>query len=199
NPGWQEPPPNATQTAAPTDLNSGPTNPFGVAVDGLSNVFIADFDKSRVVEVTTGVSVTVSPATANVQVSPYGVTYDGRAHTAGGTATGIGGMNLSAYLSLSGTSHTGAGTYTDTWTFHDPNGNYLDASGTVSDNISPATLTITADPQTKVYGNADPALTYAVGGLQFSDTAATVLSGSLTRAAGEAVGSFAIGQGSLTA
>jgi hypothetical protein len=65
--------------------------------------------------------------------------------------------------------------------------------------ITPATLTITADAQTKVYGSADPALTYHASGFQFSDTAATVLTGSLSRAAGEHVGSYAIGQGTLAA
>ena len=38
--------------------------------------------------------------------------------------------------------------------------------------ITPATLTVTANPQTKVYGQADPALTYTASGFQFSDTAA---------------------------
>ena len=40
--------------------------------------------------------------------------------------------------------------------------------------ITPATLTVTANPQTKVYGQADPALTYQASGFQFSDTAAPV-------------------------
>jgi hypothetical protein len=67
--------------------------------------------------------------------------------------------------------------------------------------ITPATLTVTADPQTKVYGSADPALTYTVSGFQFSDTAMMVLSGSLTRVAGETVlgGPYAIKQGTLAA
>ncbi len=65
--------------------------------------------------------------------------------------------------------------------------------------ITPATLTVTADAQNKVYGAADPLLSYSVSGLQFSDTEATVLSGLLARAAGEDVGSYAIGQGSLAA
>jgi hypothetical protein len=67
--------------------------------------------------------------------------------------------------------------------------------------VSPATLGITADPQTKVYGSADPPLTYVVGGLRFTDTAAAVLTGHLARAPGQTVagGPYAIGQGSLTA
>jgi hypothetical protein len=67
--------------------------------------------------------------------------------------------------------------------------------------VAPAALTVTANPQTKVYGSADPALTYSTDGLVPGDSAQTVLSGSLNRAAGESVagGPYAIGQGSLAA
>jgi hypothetical protein len=53
--------------------------------------------------------------------------------------------------------------------------------------IMPATPTIVADPETMVFGSPDPALAYSSSGFQFSDTAATVLAGSLERAAGETV------------
>ncbi|HKU96827.1 MAG TPA: MBG domain-containing protein, partial [Vineibacter sp.] len=67
--------------------------------------------------------------------------------------------------------------------------------------ITPAPLTVVADARTKVYGDADPALTFAATGFRFSDTAASVLAGSLARAPGESVagGPYAITQGSLTA
>ena len=65
--------------------------------------------------------------------------------------------------------------------------------------ITPAPLTITAIALSKVYGSAEPALTYTVGGLQWSDTASSVLSGVLYRAAGANVGDYAINQGTLTA
>ncbi|MGG5578746.1 MBG domain-containing protein, partial [Myroides sp. C15-4] len=61
--------------------------------------------------------------------------------------------------------------------------------------ITPATVTITADAQTKVYGDTDPALTYTVSGLKGTDT----LTGSLVREAGEAVGTYEIQQGSVAA
>src|SRR6185503_11515770 len=65
--------------------------------------------------------------------------------------------------------------------------------------IAPATLTITAENKTKQYGEADPALTYLSSGFKFSDTAPSVLTGALQRAAGETVagGPYAIGQGTL--
>jgi N-acetylneuraminic acid mutarotase len=68
-----------------------------------------------------------------------------------------------------------------------------DATKTLT--VTPASLTVTADPQTKVYGNTDPALTYKItsGSLFNGDT----FTGALARAAGENVGTYAIGQGSL--
>jgi len=63
--------------------------------------------------------------------------------------------------------------------------------------ITQRPITITADPQTKAFGALDPALTYNItnGSLAPGDT----FSGTLTRAPGEAVGVYAIQQGSLTA
>ena len=62
-------------------------------------------------------------------------------------------------------------------------------------SITARPIEVTADPQTKVYGNADPSLTYKItaGSLAFSDA----FGGALTRDAGENVGDYAITQGSL--
>ncbi len=75
-------------------------------------------------------------ASATISVPGYSVTYDGSPHTATGTATGTQGIDLSADLTFTGTTHTNAGSYNDTWTFHDPTGNYQDASGTVTDLVT---------------------------------------------------------------
>jgi len=64
--------------------------------------------------------------------------------------------------------------------------------------ITPATLTITADAQTKVYNTADPALTYVPTGWKNGD-GSSVITGGLTRAAGENVGTYAIQQGTIAA
>jgi hypothetical protein len=63
--------------------------------------------------------------------------------------------------------------------------------------VTPIALTVTADPQTKIYGESDPALTYQItsGTLINGDT----FTGSLSRVPGENAGSYAIEQGSLTA
>ncbi len=80
----------------------------------------------------------ITPAAATIAVTPYTVTYDANPHTAAGTATGVGGANLSGDLDLSSTTHTNAGTYNgDAWSFTDPTGNYRSARGTVNDVINP--------------------------------------------------------------
>ena len=89
-------------------------------------------------------------------------------------------------------------------------GNYvITASGYASSNytisyldgnfeITQATLTVTADDQSKVYGTEDPELTYHTGSLANGD-GNEVFTGRLSRAAGEEVGTYPIGIGSLSA
>jgi hypothetical protein len=62
--------------------------------------------------------------------------------------------------------------------------------------ITQRAVTVTADPQTKTYGNADPALTYEItaGSLAFSDD----FTGALAREAGQAIGGYDILQGTLS-
>ncbi len=63
--------------------------------------------------------------------------------------------------------------------------------------ITAKAITVTADAnQTKVYGSDDPVFTYSVDPALEGEDAFT---GALTRTAGEDVGAYAIGQGSLTA
>src|SRR5699024_5411659 len=65
--------------------------------------------------------------------------------------------------------------------------------------ITQATLTVIADGnQSKVYGKTDPVLAYAVTGFQGSDDE-SLLTGSLSRTAGEDVDIYPIGQGDLSA
>ncbi|WP_146011479.1 MBG domain-containing protein, partial [Pseudomonas aeruginosa] len=59
--------------------------------------------------------------------------------------------------------------------------------------ITKALLNVIADAKTKVYGDADPSLTYQVSGLKNGDTAGAVLNGGgLVRVSGENVGNYAI-------
>jgi hypothetical protein len=78
--------------------------------------------------------------------------------------------------------------------------NYSLAAGqTVADNITPAPLAVAANAGSKVYGTADPAMTFVTTGLVLADTAGGVLTGALTRGTGETVmgGPYAITQGTL--
>ncbi len=108
----------------------------------------------------------IAKAAATINVAPYSVTYDGGAHTAIGTATGVGGVNLTADLILSGSTHTNAGTYAgDAWSFADPSGNYASASGTVSDTISKAKATINVTPYTVTYDSTAHTATATATGI----------------------------------
>jgi hypothetical protein len=74
--------------------------------------------------------------------------------------------------------------------------NYSGSAGATNLTVNQALLTITALPETKVYGQPDPILNYNItSGSLFSGDS---LSGSLTRSAGESVGLYAIQLGTLT-
>ena len=75
-------------------------------------------------------------------------------------------------------------------------GNYT-VLGTGTFEIVPATLTVVANDQSKLYRDPDPTLTYTVEGLQGNDTEAVVLTGELAREPGEDRGVYPINQGTL--
>jgi len=82
----------------------------------------------------------INKATATIVVTGYCVAFDGSAHTAIGTATGVIGESLTG-LVVSATTHTAAGTYAgDAWTFSGAP-NYNDANGTVNDSIVNSAIT----------------------------------------------------------
>ena len=140
----------------------------------------------------------IAKAEATLQVSGLGHTYDGTAKGAtvttepanldGVTVTYTDGDDNAVAAPLN------AGTYTVVVTLD--NADYEAAPVETELVIDPRAVTVTAAPQTKTYGAADPSLTYAVtdGSVIEGDT----FGGALTRAAGENVGAYAIGQGTLT-
>ncbi|MEN5062449.1 MBG domain-containing protein, partial [Luteimonas sp. TWI1416] len=75
------------------------------------------------------------------------------------------------------------------------NGNYVVTAIDGVLTIDPRAITVTADSLAKVYGNADPTLTWSVteGHLVGADT----LAGALTREAGENVGRYTIDASAL--
>jgi hypothetical protein len=128
----------------------------------------------------------IAKASAAANVMPYNVTFDGNPHTATGTVTGAGGLSLSG-LNLSGTTHTNAGTYPDTWSFTDTTGNYNNLSGTVSDVIGKATPVVSVSTATAQYSDyaSFTASVGAVGGQMPTGTVQFYLNNS---AVGSAVG-----------
>ena len=147
-------------------------------------------------------SVTISGTLADGSQAPVGetvaVTLDGVEQSA---TIGSGGAFSTTFKTTGLT--VASSPYTVTYAYTS-DGTFASASTTSTLTVNPATLTITADPETKVYGTADPALAYTASGFQFSDTAATVLTGELARAqagtlAGEQAGGYAISQGTLAA
>jgi len=63
--------------------------------------------------------------------------------------------------------------------------------------IAPRAITVSADAAGKVFGDVDPALAYTVTAGSLATIAGGALSGDLARAAGENVGAYGIGQGTL--
>jgi hypothetical protein len=75
------------------------------------------------------------------------------------------------------------------------NGSFVTSTGTYTQTVTPAALTITADNQTSVYGAALPALTASYSGFVNGDTAASLTTAptlTTTATASSAVGSYAI-------
>ena len=142
-------------------------------------------------------------------MTPLTVTANNASKTYDGTAySGTPGVSYSTTVDMSkllgtvthGGSHQGAtqvGTYTITSEgLYSSQQGYLISYGAGTVTIDPRPITVTADAKDKVYGQADPTLSYQVtaGNLVGSD----VLSGSLSRATGEDVGDYAISAASLS-
>jgi len=87
-----------------------------------------------------------------------------------------------------------AGTATASYSYAGDD-NHEPSSDSKDFTIGQRVIIITADAKSKTYGDADPALTYAIssGTLAFSDA----FTGSLSRATGESVGTYAINQGTV--
>ncbi|OYQ31708.1 hypothetical protein CHU95_21475 [Niveispirillum lacus] len=151
----------------------------------------------------TGADFTITPAnlTLAVVAANTAKVYGDPDPVFGYTASGFKGVDKVGTVlsgSLSREAGEAVGTYAITQgslAVSNPNYVLVFTPGTLT--ISPANLSVAALMVTRTYGDADPTLTYAVSGLKGGDSAGTVLTGALSRAAGEDVGSYAIGQGSL--
>ena len=128
--------------------------------------------------------------TATAQTKTYGAADPTLTYTAVGLVSGD---------SLTGALDRAAGTNVGVYAIGQntltAGGNYALTFVPAALTINQALLTVTADAKTKTYGAADPTLTYTAVGLVSGDS----LTGALDRASGTNVGSYAIGQNTLTA
>ena len=98
------------------------------------------------------VAITINQAVATVNVTGYTGTYDAAAHGASGTATGVGGVDLSGQLNL-GATFTDVPGGTAHWTFTGGT-NYTDQSGDVAITINQAVATVNVTGYTGTYDAA---------------------------------------------
>ena len=148
---------------------------------------------------------TLSFSGANFEITPraVGVTADAKTKTYGDADPELTYQVTSGSL-VAGDSFSGAleraagedvGNYAITQGTLALSSNYTLSFNGANFEITPRAVGVTADPKTKIYGDADPELTYQVtsGSLVAGDS----FSGALERAAGEDVGNYAITQGTL--
>ncbi len=182
-------------TLTTTATSASPTGTYPISVFGAVD---ANYNINY-----QGGTLTVTGAVLTITPNPASMTYGGSVpHLSVSYSGFINGDNASNL--------TVQPTATTTATAASPAGVYpITASGAVDANytivyspgtltINPATLVVSAQPATKQYGAADPALRYTVSGFLNGDDT-SIFTGSLIRAPGEAVGTYPIAQGSLSA
>jgi len=125
--------------------------------------------------------ITINPATLTVTRRPLVVTPDNQTKAFGvnftaftGSITGIqNGENITAtYSSTGAPAAAPVGTYPITASLNDPGGflpNYNVTYNTGTLTVGNTILTVTADNQTKTYGDPDPVFTFAYSGFQSGD------------------------------
>ena len=109
---------------------------------------------------------------------------------------------LSGLLGSTATAASAVGGYAITGGTLAANANYtLTVTSGVTLAVTPAPLTVVADPKSKVYGGALPPLTFTTSGLVNGDTPASALTGALATTATDAsgVGAYPVTAGTLAA
>uniref|UniRef100_UPI000B1DDBED MBG domain-containing protein n=1 Tax=Algoriphagus resistens TaxID=1750590 RepID=UPI000B1DDBED len=178
------------------------TLPDGTSV-AYTNNSRTDVGTQEVTATISGSNFTTLVLTADLTVTPAaisGITFDDGSFVFDGTAKSLtitGTLPDGTSVTYTNNSRTDVGTQEVTATIS--GGNHVELVLTAKMVITPATLTVTADPgQSKEAGSADPVLSYSVSGFVGGDDE-TIISGSLGREEGEEVGSYTINQGSLSA
>ncbi len=116
---------------------------------------------------------------------------DGGATIGSGTLSGSAGTATATFT----TSSLAAGSHTITAVYGGDSIFTGSTSSPVTQVVNQRNITVTADAQSKVYGDPDPALTYQIttGSLLSGDS----FTGALTRVAGELAGTYDVQQGTL--
>jgi filamentous hemagglutinin family protein len=175
-------------------------NGFAVAsaMDGSANVYgyaTTSTTASGAIGTVTARAITV---TADAQTRVYGDANPALTYAIGGMGL-VTGENLSGGLTTGAAATSGVGNYGITQGSLAASSNYALSYVGADLSVTARPITVTANGQSRVYGDANPTLTYGIGGrgLANSDT----LSGSLTTGATTitGVGSYGIAQGSLAA
>jgi hypothetical protein len=173
---------------------------LGAGAGRIENVTFTPTDSADYTTASTSVTVNVAQATLTVtadnQSKVYGAADPTLTYTPSGTL-----YNGDSYSVISGvmlSTTTGAAAVAGTHTITAAGGTAVNYSitfvnGTLT--VSQAALTVTADNQGKVYGAADPSLTYTPGGTLYYDDTYSVISGvtlSTTTGAAATPGTHAI-------
>jgi hypothetical protein len=152
-------------------------------------------------------SLTVTPASLSVTADTLSRLYGAANQTLTYTATGLvngdtASSTFAGGLTTAATAASNVGPYAITQGTLTASSNYAPMAFTGANlTVNPASLSVTADTLNRLYGAANPILTYTAAGLVNGDTPSGTFSGGLTTAATAAsgVGPYAITQGTLAA
>ncbi|WP_445489495.1 beta strand repeat-containing protein [Rhodopseudomonas sp. RCAM05734] len=177
-------------------LTSGATTASGVGSYGITLGTLANSNYALTYAAANlTVTARAITVTADAQSRAYGDANPALTYTVGGSGL-VNGDSLSGSLASSATAATGVGSYGITLGTL-ANSNYALTYAAANLTVTARAITLTADAQSRAYGDANPALSYTVGGsgLVNGDS----LSGSLVTAAASdsAAGAYAIAQGTL--
>ena len=134
--------------------------------------------------------------TANAQSRVYGAANPTLTYASAGL---VNGDTLTGLLATGATVTSNVGAYGITQGTLASSGNYALSYVGANLTVTQAALTITANAQSRVYGAANPTLTYAIGGsgMQNGDTLTGLLATTATVTSN--VGAYGITQGTLAA
>jgi filamentous hemagglutinin family protein len=186
--------------AASLSTAAGATSGVGDYTYGITQGSLAASSNYALTYTGADLTVTARPitVTADALSRIYGNANPALTYTVGGQGL-VNGDTLSGGLSTSATTASNVGTYGITQGSLAATSNYALTYTGADLTVTARPITVTADALSRIYGNANPALTYTVGGQGLVN--GDVLSGGLATSATTAsnVGTYGITQGNLAA